>query len=632
MGFLRRLFGEKKPATPEPRPAGSPTGPDPADDPNLIKVFDGFGREMFITKQQWKDSVLLGSLHKVRDNHEELAVMLLGAVEDGFAADVVPFARHLMRSDPMPARGATVLAAVYMELDRLDEAEGILKEYQAAHGEEGSVLANLAKVMSLRGDRAGAEALLWHALEIDPNQDQGLMWYVSMHRERGGEAAALEVFRRVAAQPASWRPQLWLARDALQKKYLTVAKACYQEAFARAPRPIPADMLMQVSGDLGLSGFLPEIVEYVEPHFDPAIHGVQVGNNLIKAYCDLGRLEAARNVLSRLYARKRPDWKAALGFWDTELAKAEIARQAEIPKGATTITLVSIEGPLWTRDDSPFAPLLPAKRPGAPRIAMFGSTAILEQSQGRPALRLSDGPGRLSRAAPLLFAERVHLTTDAAGVAFIPWAQGQGFALFGRPYVDQDLCDLVAKQAGGEAPAFVVGFTVDATRDLWKLGLRLLRTSDRRRVANLSIETVPENPGAAVDHLAGKLTALLAEHAGVEGLMAPSWYQVPVGEDASDYLLRLEQQLAVASAHSDRLSGKGLTGEREILDGVLQLCVRLNANHLVRMLFIETLRHMRKTRPEVVAEFKDRIELLRRDHPIAGKVGDLIEAGFDGLF
>ena len=49
-----------------------------------------------------------------------------------------------------------------------------------------------------------------------------------------------------------------------------------------------------------------------------------VGNNLIKAHLDLGRLDAARRILDALYALKRPDWRETLGFWDKELAKARL--------------------------------------------------------------------------------------------------------------------------------------------------------------------------------------------------------------------------------------------------------------------------------------------------------------------
>ena len=42
-----------------PQPAAASV--DLASDPNLIRVYDNFGRELFLTRQQWIDSVLMGN-------------------------------------------------------------------------------------------------------------------------------------------------------------------------------------------------------------------------------------------------------------------------------------------------------------------------------------------------------------------------------------------------------------------------------------------------------------------------------------------------------------------------------------------------------------------------------------------
>ena len=623
MSFLHWLFGKIMPGGGTSSAGGQPAQNDPANDPNMIKVFDGYGREMFITKQEWKDSVLLGNLEKERNNPDHLYDSLVVALQDGFTADVIPYAEHLMRTDPNPSRGATILGIVYMKTNRLDDAKRILQDCLDAHGDDGVVLANLAKVHSSRGDEALAESTLWHALEVDPNQDNGLVWYVAIHRDRGGDATALDAHRRVAAIPRSWRAQLWLAQDALQSKDLPGAEILYAEALGRCPRPAPSDLLMQMSGDLGNNGYLAEIIRLVGPHFDPAFHGLEVGNNLIKANCDLGRMEAARHILNQLYTQKRHDWQETLGYWDKKLANADIEQQTKTTSEQPSIVIASIEGPLWTRDGSPFAALLPAKRDDALRIAVFGSTVLVAKVTERQGLQLSDGPGRYSRAIPLVLAERIHLTTDAAGVALIAWAQNEGFAVFGPTSGDQALCGIAGK--GGKSPDYVIGVTLDATQPQWQLLARLVRSADGLCIAETQVEMASDDPGPSVDRLADDIGRLLAKDVGVRTTPAPTWYRIPTGQDLSDYLLRLEQQLAVTSMHLDFLKGGGLHGEREMLDGILQLCVRQPANQLVRMLFAQTLRQMQKVRPEILHEFKEKFNLLQRDHPLAGDVAQLIE-------
>ena len=139
-------------------------------------------------------------------------------------------------------------------------------------------------------------------------------WYEVIHHERGGKEAGLAALRRIAELPGSWRAQLGLARDALDRRDLPAAISLYQRALSHA-EPAPADMLMQISGDLGNQGHLPELLELVGLRFDPGKHGLEVGNNLLKAHVDLGQLDGARQILDQLYALKRPDWKETLIPW-----------------------------------------------------------------------------------------------------------------------------------------------------------------------------------------------------------------------------------------------------------------------------------------------------------------------------
>src|SRR5205823_5435803 len=146
-------------------------GADPSRDPNLIQVFDAYGREVFITKEQWRTNVLPGTIQSNWNKPNELCSVILSALNDGFRADVFRAAKQLFKIDPDPIRGACVWGIVLMEEGRLDEAEKIFRDFISSHGEEGSVLTNLAKVYSRRKDASKAEEILWHGLELDPNQE-----------------------------------------------------------------------------------------------------------------------------------------------------------------------------------------------------------------------------------------------------------------------------------------------------------------------------------------------------------------------------------------------------------------------------------------------------------------------------
>ena len=105
------LFGKKK-AGAVPQSTADSSRPvssaklDPRTDPNLIRVFDEFGRELFITKEQWRKGVLPGTLKSNWNNPDQLYGIIVGSLNDGFHADIIDAAEHLDRVDSTSALGA----------------------------------------------------------------------------------------------------------------------------------------------------------------------------------------------------------------------------------------------------------------------------------------------------------------------------------------------------------------------------------------------------------------------------------------------------------------------------------------------------------------------------------------------
>lgn len=649
MNFLRKLFGKKDvPATPaspmsaaapkpteaagtgstpaaastDPAPAGTA---DPAKDPDRIRVFDAYGRELFITRQQWRDSVLLGHLEKVWNQPDELYTTIVQSLQDGFVDDMLKPAEQLAKIDPLPERCAVILSIILRELKRLDDSERVLRHHLEAHGESGVVLTNLAKVQAARGDDTLSLETLWRALELDPNQENALGWYEVIFREKEGPQAGLAALRRLAALPGSWRARLWLARDALHRRQLDEALALYREALSFVGRPVPADLLMQMSGDLGNAAHLPEILALVAPHFDVALHGLAVGNNLIKANLDLGRLDAARALLDQLYAQKRPDWKQNLAFWDTELAKAHVGSVPADPAAKPSLAMLVGDGPLWLPDDSPAAELFPALAGAPVRVAFLGSTSEVPPPNAEPGHQLSDAPGRLSRALPVFLAEQVRFRSRAHVRTLLPWLSGDNpaFVLASRPWPETD----AARYArNGDAPAdYVVVTHLRAAADPWQVELRLVRTIDAKALGALSTTFPVAQPTAALRRLADELVALLAREAELGPAEPPAFYRPPADAMFSQYLLRLEQLLAVRCATIDGVPASFLSGEREILDGNLQLCLAEPANVVPRLVLAQTLKRMAKIRPQVVAEFQEKVRLLQKEKPLPPPAHGILE-------
>jgi tetratricopeptide (TPR) repeat protein len=628
-----RIFGKlfKKSESTEASEKFPSPHADPANDPSLIRVFDKYGRELFISKDEWRKSVLPGALKSNWNDPDQLSEIIISALNDGFVAEVDEAAKRLYQLDPNSSRNVCVYAIVLLKNERLDESEKVLRAFLETNGDDGSVLTNLAKVYSARDQPEKQDATLWRALTVDPNQDNGLGWYEARARERSGDEAGLQALRRVAELPNSWRPQLWLARAALKSGDLPQALNHYRDGLQHAGQKVPVDLLAQMSGDLGNQGHLAELLDLTEPNFVPEQHGLQVGNNLIKANIELGHIDAARKILDQLYWLKRPDWEETLDYWDTQIAKSRVSDSKSDLTEPLSMTMLSIEGPVWLKPDSPAARIFDTTSKDGPLITFLGSSATLSNASQTIEPQIADAPGRLSRALPLFLAEQMSFASAATVQTFIPWISegGGGFVLSGVAWSDSDVLEYV-RQSETKTEHVVVTH-VNTESDPWNVELRVLQISNGECLYKNQSSFAPSIPGEPVIDLSNRLIESLTDQFIIKRARIPP-YRVPDAAYISNYLLRLEQLLAVRCAGIEGMSKNVLHGEREIIDGNLQLCLICPGNIATRILLVQTLLAMNRVRPEVVHEFIEKVEMLQKDQPLAEPAQSVVQEMLSELF
>jgi tetratricopeptide (TPR) repeat protein len=608
MKFLRKLFSAGK--APAAKAEGVPGN-------NTVRVFDEFGREVHIDREAWR-AILPANIEKAWNDPEGLYRIIVGALNDGLGADVVNAAERLSAIDSDRGRGACVYGVVLMEQGKLEAAERVLTEHVRVHGEEGYILTNLAKVYSRRGQTERADQTLWRALELDPNQDNGVSWYVALQKERQGAAAEMPAYRRIAAIKGSWRAQLWMARAALASGDKNEAMILYRHALAHSPRPVPADLLMQISGDLGNAGHIREILTLAGPEYDPAQHGVEVGNNLIKAYTDLKMFDEAREVLNGLWAQKRPDWKQALQFWDTEIARNTAAAQParDVPPA---VTMGVISGPVWLPEGSEAMSLFEPKAADEYLIGFLCASVSHEASVPALQAHLTDDVGAMSRSLAVFLSEQVYMQSRARTRTLIPWVVDGGFAVFGARATDQEA---VAQVKGmPERVHRLVALHIDAGPDAWELEVRILRPEDESCAVRFSGTLPLKEANRVVPDLAERLLRELGLEADVQSVPAPVSYAPPAS--LPNYFGRLGQVLAVRCAAMTE-NADFLYGVREMIDGSIRLCLDEPGNPTARLLLIQLALGLKAGHPEAVAESADTLRKLQERHPLAGPVDGVV--------
>lgn len=613
MTFFDRLFRRKpsRESVPAPEPE-KPTGP------STVRVWDSYGRVGQIPREGWRTKVLPDTFQRQWNDAARLAQTLTAAISDGFFAESLEAARQLHRIDPTPHRSATLLGVVLLQLKRFDEAAKVLSKDLKKHGPDAAVLTNLAKARSGLGKSEQAEAMLWTALELDPNLGNGLMWYAAIHYERGGEAAQIDAIRRVAALPGSWRAQLWLARTALKSRDSEAALALYRGVLD-ALKVVPADAFMQITGDLCSAGLVKEAIDLCSARFVAEQHGLPAGNNLVRAYVAQKDAANARRVLEQLYAVPRPDWREHLLKLEHAVVQLDQGFGPVPDSEAMKFAMLVLDRPIWARDGGAFTRLLPSKREDAPRIAFFAGSARSADSDSSqvPVSKPSDAVGRMTRALPMLLAEQIHLRTDARATFLIPWVTRGGFALVGRPWTIEVLGTLDPK------PDFVVMTHFDTTQETWQAHWSVTRVIDEKVTAAWTQVVRPDDAVTASAEAVDRMVRELQAHADVAPSPAPAWLAPPSGVHLGAYASALEQALAVHCASEVPLNRRFLYGERSILDFLLDLSLRSPTNAPARLLFLATVARQSRLRAAIANEYRARVDRLQREHPLPAPADEL---------
>ncbi len=566
-----------------------------------ISVYDQHGRKIEVGREAWRRDVLLPNLAANRNEPDTLHGLIRDALRDDFALDVLEHARHLADTDPQPRRGALLLGAVLLALRDFAGARVVLERAIARHGEDPYLLASLARALAELGEDDRADEMIWRALALDPNDEAALEWVASRAGAGGGQVALLAIHARAAMLPGSWRAHLALARAALARGDYDEAARLYEEALGRAVPP-PTDLLARMSLDLADRDRHELLVRLVVPHFDHAAHGLIVGSHLLRAHIELGRLTEARQLIERLEAERRPEWRDELLAWHRKLDDAR-KRYGSIAAPGDVIVL-RLERPVWASGAFGFEAVLPRKSESAPQIHIVCASAEGPTDAARDL-------GRFARALPMFLAEEIYLCTRARSTFVLPWMRQGGFVLSPQPWTRDSL-------PSDPAPPQLVVFThIEAMQAPWRACLTLEQPLESGSPAisirqNIDPTNVAQGVVALLETLMMRVSMLLAvQRKDVDPELA-----APDSGRLSDYMVALEQALAVWLAVRQDVGETFLHPERAMFDHLFLVCENGAGLLRPRMLLVNALEGRARQRPDLVGEYVDKLlPLQERDPP-----------------
>lgn len=333
--------------------------------------------------------------------------------------------------------------------------------------------------------------------------------------EQKAEESPVPATPEPAATPAvsgNVMPRLVEAREKLEAKDVPGAIAIYEEVLAAAGER--ADVLVTISGDLGVTGNLREITELVGPRYDAEKHGPATGINLLQAYLALRNADAAQHVLDILFALKRPDLEDRLYGFSNAIADLMASGQVygdtptspeADPEEAekSRINLVTISKPIWSYGLEAAGDLFPAKNGRVRRVAFAQLALPGLENIAELAKQPEEEMGRLSRAIPLWLAETFSYSPHYAAIGTLgvnskPGTPGH-YALFPAEWSTDNLRQLV-DTAGTELDYIFTGALRQKAGD-YEMTMRVWEVKKFRERKQISLRWTPATADAELAKL-----------------------------------------------------------------------------------------------------------------------------------
>ncbi len=289
-------------------------------------------------------------------------------------------------------------------------------------------------------------------------------------------------------------PQLAAAREKLKAKDVAGAMAIYEGVLAGAGDR--ADVLVTISGDLGASGHVKELIELLAPRYDADRHGAAAGINLLQAYLVTRNADAAQHLLDLLFSLQRPELEGRLVGFSNAVAELFVSdnEAADLPvsEAEAKIALVSLSKPLWFYGLETLAPHLLPRKEGKLRRVAFAQLALpgIDDAAGRAA-RPEDALGRFTRGLPLWLAETFAASAGYESMAAVGASDRRHYAVFPTDWVAENIRQLNDSTEGGLD--YVITGGLRNRNDDYELSLRIWEVKKYRELKVFTTRWTPSD-------------------------------------------------------------------------------------------------------------------------------------------
>ncbi|WP_167958056.1 tetratricopeptide repeat protein [Anaerosporobacter faecicola] len=564
-----------------------------------ITCYDAYGRKMLITKSQWVEKVLPDQLQKHWEMPTNLYNDILYAVNDGLTEYVVEAAQHLQKIDTIKERGYVILAIVYMKVKRNAEAQEILEEYIEKYGKTGTVLTNLAKTLEEQGRHEECLATLWEGLQLDPNQDNGLAWFLAIKKEEGGMAAYVQALQEISKIPGSYRASLYIARNYGNNKDHKTALMIYQQLVKEYGDK--EDVLFQISGDMGQAGLVKEMIDLIEPLYDYTKNDERIGMNLLQAYLMTHNVQKGKELLSSLMKTNRVDLRQYLMQLSSKFEALEEQLQDQKEDNMQTMPKMEtcgLEKPIWQYNLGDLRMLGSVDQEHA--TERIGVIVYSNAEEGKEKVAHSEKEtnlGRLTRSLPLFLNELFYYYTEYKTITLVPVFPGIGPVLSGGEWSKEVLLSM-AKSNG---LIWLLTGNISADEEYLYIKTAIVNAA-KEEVEKITKQIHLKEMGNSLMEHVEEVFAYITKQRLCD--QSDSRYEVPKNENLMEYLSSLGQSLMQTLIVNEIVPFNKMYGERNILNDYIMDCLHMPSLPQVPLLLASGLSKSKLYGSTVYMEFK----------------------------
>ncbi len=537
---------------------------------NMVEVYDANGRKFLIPKATLVEKILPGQIKQNWNDPESLYGIILMAIEDGFAEEVIEAAEHQQSIDPKQERGSTILAIVYLKNQRYNDSQKVLEEYIAAHGKTGIIMTNLAKVYYALGKEELGEDTLWEGLEIDPNQDNGLPFWISLQAEKCGVECVPDMLKKVAKLPGSWLAQIYLASNALARKDLDEAMYYYRSSMLFAQQH--PGVLYRISGDLGRFGFTKASIEKIAPLYRPELDDIRTGLNLLSAYKNEKLPQEGLKLVAALRKLDRKDISDHLDQTEKDFRGMMNVPDNSPEEPKVTFTLSLLDKPVWYYGLSDPKWLVPTKTLASKIGFLAFSDATVRTGDTLSAIR-EDESGRLTRSLPLYLAEGIQFFSGMQPVVMIPVAMNIGPVVTNQETDEEQMLQLCGKHNLD----YILTGSLYIDGGIYNIKT-ILFSREKKQTEQITTTSNEKDIALSIRRLQIQLHERIGSPLPKDESTRVGHYTLPGTSILIEYLSALGQSLIQTLATNQLIDVQTIRGETNILDAYLRLAAKSPGN------------------------------------------------------